>query len=431
MLKKSKKTTFTKALSVHAIIRRRENNLLTIPSFQRGEVWSIYQKQLLIDSLLREIDIPKLYFSEYEKDGRECWDIVDGQQRVSAIVSFIKNEFSIKDDAEPVDGYEVAGKMMKQLSAEIADKITDANLDCVHLLNHTEDEVSDIFVRQNEGADLKAPEKRAGLPGNVPKIILDLSKHKLFSSKEKLIDFKDKRRDYEDVCAKVFDEFINKQISSLKPDKLRKTYMDNQKILLDDPVVKNIQKTFNFLYSAFKGKTANLKKFSIRRLSYLANEMLENYNISKFASEFGDAFINFEVNRLEDNKIDEEERRNPMYSEFKNCTRGDNIAGQNYIHETLKKTILKDIPQLILLDPKRAFDDAERYVIFHNANGKCQGSKKYHWYVEDECKGTVEWGKTFHADHVDPHSNGGKTLLENGQALCSVCNQKKTSRINI
>ena len=101
-MKKSKKTTFTKALSVHAIIRRRENNLLTIPSFQRGEVWSIYQKQLLIDSLLREIDIPKLYFSEYEKDGRECWDIVDGQQRVSAIVSFIKNEFLLKDDAEPV-----------------------------------------------------------------------------------------------------------------------------------------------------------------------------------------------------------------------------------------------------------------------------------------------------------------------------------------
>jgi hypothetical protein len=34
-MKKSKKTTFTKALSVHAIIRRRENNLLTIPLIER------------------------------------------------------------------------------------------------------------------------------------------------------------------------------------------------------------------------------------------------------------------------------------------------------------------------------------------------------------------------------------------------------------
>ena len=31
----------------------------------------------------------------------------------------------------------------------------------------------------------------------------------------------------------------------------------------------------------------------------------------------------------------------------------------------------------------------------------------------------------FHADHIKPYSKGGKTLLNNAQALCEVCNLAK------
>ena len=33
--------------------------------------------------------------------------------------------------------------------------------------------------------------------------------------------------------------------------------------------------------------------------------------------------------------------------------------------------------------------------------------------------------KGFHADHVIPHSLGGRTITSNGQALCPKCNIKK------
>ena len=32
---------------------------------------------------------------------------------------------------------------------------------------------------------------------------------------------------------------------------------------------------------------------------------------------------------------------------------------------------------------------------------------------------------TFHADYMKPYSKGGKTILENGQALCPKCNLNK------
>ena len=37
----------------------------------------------------------------------------------------------------------------------------------------------------------------------------------------------------------------------------------------------------------------------------------------------------------------------------------------------------------------------------------------------------------FHADHVKPFCKGGKSVLNNGQALCPDCNLKKGSKLNI
>ena len=33
----------------------------------------------------------------------------------------------------------------------------------------------------------------------------------------------------------------------------------------------------------------------------------------------------------------------------------------------------------------------------------------------------------FHADHIFPYSLGGKTILDNCQALCPTCNLKKSN----
>ena len=37
--------------------------------------------------------------------------------------------------------------------------------------------------------------------------------------------------------------------------------------------------------------------------------------------------------------------------------------------------------------------------------------------------------KSFHADHIVPYSKNGSTTLNNAQALCAQCNQKKGNKI--
>lgn len=60
------------------------------PEFQRKNVWDNHKKSLLIESLMLRIPIPAFYMGE-ERDGNKF--VIDGLQRLSAIYSFMKEEY--------------------------------------------------------------------------------------------------------------------------------------------------------------------------------------------------------------------------------------------------------------------------------------------------------------------------------------------------
>ncbi len=66
--------------------------------YQRKLVWDLKDKQLLIDSLLRGIPLPAILIARYqlgdEKD--TVLEVVDGMQRLNAIITFLLGDFSIK-----------------------------------------------------------------------------------------------------------------------------------------------------------------------------------------------------------------------------------------------------------------------------------------------------------------------------------------------
>ena len=64
---------------------------------------------------------------------------------------------------------------------------------------------------------------------------------------------------------------------------------------------------------------------------------------------------------------------------------------------------------------KRRFNKRQKRILAWVAAGACQ-----------MCG--IRLQKNFHADHVTAFSRGGKTINENGQALCSGCNLKKGNK---
>ena len=62
-----------------------QSELIIRPEYQRLFRWTNTQKTLLIESILMGIPIPPIFVAE-DEDG--IWELVDGLQRVSTIISF-------------------------------------------------------------------------------------------------------------------------------------------------------------------------------------------------------------------------------------------------------------------------------------------------------------------------------------------------------
>jgi hypothetical protein len=65
--------------------------------FQRGNVWKPAARTMLIDTILRQLPIPKVYFRTKinTRTQRAIREIVDGQQRIRAIIDFAEDKFSL------------------------------------------------------------------------------------------------------------------------------------------------------------------------------------------------------------------------------------------------------------------------------------------------------------------------------------------------
>ena len=72
-----------------------DGNLIVDETYQRRSVWSEKDKIRLIETVLLNLIIPVLFFWKAETDpetGKSITHIVDGQQRIKAICSFVNND---------------------------------------------------------------------------------------------------------------------------------------------------------------------------------------------------------------------------------------------------------------------------------------------------------------------------------------------------
>jgi hypothetical protein len=184
----------------------------TAPLYQRdGDVWTLEKKQLLIDSILNDYDIPKLYFhalspdQKKEADGQFDFAIIDGRQRIETIWKFIDGEFALADDfeyfADPTQN--LAGLTYTEIAESfprLKIRFDSYSLPVVCVETEDTDLIEDMFSRLNEAVPLNAAEKRSAIGGPMAQAIKDISSHTFFTNN---VAFSNSRYRYREVAARL------------------------------------------------------------------------------------------------------------------------------------------------------------------------------------------------------------------------------------
>ena len=82
-----------------------ERNLELSPPYQRGDVWGLIRQRNLIRSILLGIPIPSIIINDrFSANWGEAIAVIDGKQRMTAILGFFHGKFNVPGEWFDVDG---------------------------------------------------------------------------------------------------------------------------------------------------------------------------------------------------------------------------------------------------------------------------------------------------------------------------------------
>lgn len=172
-----------------------DSKLVIQPDFQRKAVWNKTSKVMLIDTILKKYPMPKVFIQNTtEQKGRTIRKIIDGQQRITAILEFIDNKFCLE---HPYNG-PFDGLVFSELPEIVREQLMQYMIDCNEAYGYTDEQYREIYTRLNKyTVPLNSQElRKAEFPGEFYKLserIADLeilSDWKIFTvaSRRRLLD---------------------------------------------------------------------------------------------------------------------------------------------------------------------------------------------------------------------------------------------------
>ncbi|MDB4189803.1 DUF262 domain-containing protein [bacterium] len=401
------------------------------PNYQRRPVWSYKNKVYLIDTILQGLPIPK-FFIQIKVDstlGNTIYEVVDGQQRLTAIFEFIQGKtnddkdfiLSRKQHPKPEsfpDSFE--GLSFKTLTKELKDRFWLYKLSLEELEEASEQEINDMFIRLNlSGAKLNNQELRnAAYNGDFKTLVYEVADeyvdylvdNKILSASnvKRMIDaeftseliasmikgMQDKKK----TLDKIYSEFDSMDEDDI--DKWKKSFRDIMKLV--DKIMEEDLKT-----TRFKNKA------DFYNLFYVLYDLTQNKNY-KISSDKFEPIRKVLIELSKNVKIESSNIELVKYFE-KSVNAGDVIANRKFRHNILTNIIE---PFCISRDERRHFSDFEKEFLWHSSQDKKCGI----------CGEVINSFDDYQIDHIKAWDNGGDTDLSNAQLAHASCNKSKGNR---
>lgn len=227
------------------------------PEYQRRKKWDNTRKSRLIESFIMNVPIPPIFL--YEVD-YSYYEVMDGQQRLTAIYDFYKGEFNL----EGLEYWqELNGRNFKDLPEQIKRGIDRRYLSSIVLLQETAKSTEEanflkqiVFERLNSGGEKLTPQetRNALRNGKFNQLCIKLAENDSFrkmwklpleSEREKKLLESESYRKMEDVEL-VLRFFACRHIAKFKSpvDKFLGNYL-KQANSYPDETIRNLENLFN------------------------------------------------------------------------------------------------------------------------------------------------------------------------------------------
>jgi Protein of unknown function DUF262 len=136
----------TRTYNVSDFIEWSGSKLLDLsPQFQRRSVWTEKAKSFLVDTVIRGKPIPKIIITQTLSKNRNIRTVVDGQQRIRAILGFYNGDFSISR----AHNRDLAGMKYDELPQEVKDDFLKYEIGVDLIFDQQFEDILDIFARLN------------------------------------------------------------------------------------------------------------------------------------------------------------------------------------------------------------------------------------------------------------------------------------------
>lgn len=387
--------------------------------YQRSFIWKTAKKQLLIDSIMRDYDINKVFLRQLNDGGYEC---LDGQQRLRSIFDFIDTDtdkqFPMGECSKDLG---LEGRTIEDLKDSYPQfyyKLIYYKIDAVVVYQADEETTSDIFLRLQEGMPLNSAEKLNAMRGILRNNVVEMSQHSFWHT----IGVGKYRFAHRHLCAQMAAlEIANValpneglHICDLRFPTIQRNYRLYRSVDLPQKAVSDMGDTLNFLNRSL-GSIAQLikQRTDVIPIYLLASYLLKRYgSVRQNAAKFKDFIELFLTNVYGSH--------DSPYAEYKDA-RSKSTESRKSVNEGFKIILgkfLEFVPDLPLKDEKRLFDYGQRLAIYYRDGGQCQGS----FHQGDR---SLRFDEA-ELHHIKPWHEGGATVVSNGLLLCQQCHTKES-----
>ena len=387
------------------------------PEYQRSKAWSDKLKLELIDTVLNEWPMGLIMLNVDQKpdsDGKpvDHFDVVDGQQRLRCLFEYLDvvEEWAISKGKKNSKFVQYGS-----LSEAAQERFKGYRVSVALMKDYETDELLDVFSRLQNGRPLRIGERLKALRSLHKSHLRKVTNHGLFELEGASIH---KARDaHWNLSAGFYKAMYNNDPLERHEYEYLEAFLQDSQEFAENRAKKAVadsKRMMNLLRQIVKEASSQDPGFSekvrsprLMKWTFACVAMLDrNYSLSGREHLLAKGLRSYHCAR----EIEE----SPEWTAYLSTGRTGRIDTNDVriCLEHLKSSMIQ-AATLEPKDPQRSFSSEQRKKIFEKSSGSCV-----------LCD--IDLSETnFHADHILPHSQGGQTTVENGQALCTKCNTQK------